>query len=376
MNHSRIGLLTCMTTLTLASVANAQITPASTPAPAPATSVDTSAPATTTDRDKAWRFNLYLENDSIWLKPNAETDRWYTNGTLISITHQPEFAQDLLPNLPFAESFAQEDQGQVNAAMGYHAGQLMFTPRHIYRTAPQIGDRPFAGYLYAGAFIQRANDVTLDHFQVDIGMVGPSALAGDTQRFVHRNFPGGYNPRGWDNQLHDEPTIQTYLRKKWRLPIGEIAFSKAEDAHPLKFEIIPETGVAVGTVYRHVEAGATLRAGFVMPDDFGPGYIANLASATGSQTPTGWSGYAFVGLGGKVVEHNMFLDGSDFHHNTVEVKHQPFTGQASAGVTLSYQGEQNTFSVTYSQVYLTEEFKGQSGTPAYGALRLSWAIVF
>lgn len=327
-------------------------------------------------RDKAWRFNVYLENDSNWLKPNAETDRWYTNGTLISISHQPQFAQDLLPNLPFAKSFADEAHGPVNAAMGYHVGQLMFTPRHIEVKAAQPDDQPFAGYLYAGVFLQRANDVTLDHFQVDIGMVGPSSQAGAIQRAVHRNFPGGLNPRGWDNQIRDEPTLQTFLRKKWRLNVGSIAFSKDENANPLKFQIIPETGIALGTVYRHVEAGATLRMGFVLPDDFGPGYIGNMGSATGNANPQGLSGYGFVGLAGKVVEHNMFLDGSDFHHNTVEVKHQPFTGQASIGATLTYRNDNDTFSITYSQVYMTREFKGQSGSPAMGALRLTWSKAF
>lgn len=328
------------------------------------------------ERDKAWRFNLYQENDSVWLKPNNATDRWYTNGTLISITHQPKFAQELLPDLPFAQSFENSGKIPANAAMGYHFGQLMFTPRHIEVKTPIDDDQPYAGYLYGGAFLQRANDVTLDHFQVDIGMVGPSSQAGAVQRLVHSNFPGGKNPRGWDNQLHDEPTIQTYLRKKWRLDIGKIAFSKDETANPLIFQIIPEAGIALGTVYRHFEAGATLRTGFVLPDDFGPGYIANLGSATGNATPRGWSGYGFVGIGGKIVEHNMFLDGSDFQHNTVEVSHEPFVGQANAGITLTWQGKQNSFSVTYSQVYMTEEFTTQSGSPAFGALRLTWAIVF
>lgn len=325
--------------------------------------------------DKAWRFDVYLENDSSWLKPNHVTDRWYTNGIMVSLTHQPDFAQDLLPSLPFAESFAKKDQGQVIAAMGYHGAQLIFTPQDIVTTAPQPNDRPFAGYLYGGIFLQRANDVTLDHFQVDIGMVGPSSLASDTQRFIHRNFSGD-NPRGWDNQLQDEPTIQTYLRKKWRLGLGEISFSEDPDANPLSFQIIPEAGIAVGTVYRHVEAGFTLRAGFVIPDDFGPGYIANLASATGHVAPQGWNGYAFVGAAGKIVEHNMFLDGSDFHHNTVEVKHQPFTGQASAGISLNYVGKASVFNFTYSQIYVTRQFLGQHGTPSYGAVHVSWSFAF
>jgi lipid A 3-O-deacylase len=323
------------------------------------------------ERDKGWRFNTYLENDSTWLKPNAASDRWYTNGIKLEITHQPQWAQDHQDLLPFAKQF-----GPANVALGYHAGQMMFTPRHIDIRKRLENDRPFAGYLFGGAFIQRANDTTLDHFQVDLGIIGPSSLAQDTQHFIHRNIAGD-NPVGWGNQMRDEPAIQAYLRKKWRFDIGSIPFGQEENSHKLNFQIIPEAGIAVGTVYRHVEAGATLRAGFVLPDDFGPGYISNPASATGSGTPRGWSGYVFVGVAGKGVEHNVFFGDSDLRrYNRVEVDHRPFIGQANAGITVNYHWEKCLLQFTYSQTYLTREFERQNGTPAFGALRVTWSWVF
>jgi len=342
-------------------------------APAPQPASDQNQPQSQSEtasglpHDRAWRFNTYMENDSAWLKPNADSDRWYTNGLKIEFTHQPGFAQDeeFQNYLPFAKQF-----GPANVALGYHAGQLMFTPRHIKVRTPQYDDRPFAGYLFGGAFLQRANKNTIDHFQVDLGIIGPSSLAGDAQDLIHRNIAGD-DPRGWRHQIRDEPAFQTYLRKKWKFDAGSIQFGEEDSGRKLQFQIIPEAGIALGTVYRHVEAGATLRAGFILPDDFGPGYIANPVAATGGPTPKGWSGYAFINVAGKGVEHNVFFGDSDFRSNEVEVAHRPFIAQASAGISVNYRWEKTSLQFTYSQTYMTREFKDQNGTPAFGALLVS-----
>lgn len=358
--------------------AEARAVPAPTPSDTQPVTLGQSGIPLQSQRDEAWRFNVYLENDSQWLKPNADTDRWYTNGIKLEATHQPQWAQKILPDLPFAAAFdksAKHEDAKTFAAVGYHVGQLMFTPRNIDMKAPQPGDRPFAGYLFGGMFLQRANDITLDHFQVDLGIVGPSSFAEDTQKFIHRNIAGD-NPRGWDNQMRDEPAIQAYLRKKWRLSAGDITFGDDADSPTLHFQLLPELGAALGTVYRHAEAGVTLRAGFKLPDDFGPGYISNPASATGNPTPKGFSGYGFVGVMGKAVEHDLFLDGSDFRSNRVDVNHKPLVGQASAGFQLNYRKDNFNISATYSQIYNTRDFRDQPGTPSWGNLRIACSVTF
>jgi hypothetical protein len=311
-------------------------------------------------------LKIYLENDSPGFKPNDSTDRQYTNGDGLSISFQPKPAW----------------------ALGLTAGQLMFTPDNIHARNLQNDDRPYAGYLYGGLFLQHqsasADVPSLDHLQLDLGMVGPSSLAEDAQKTTH-DLTDADEPRGWDNQLRDEFTAQLTLRKSWRFdlvkpwPPEGVLFELTPDAPPptnFGVQVIPEVGLAAGNVFRHLEGQAVLRAGWNLPDDFGPGRLTHLGSFAGQVQRSGrlpgagaggaWSFYGFGRVGGKLVEHNLLIEGNtwrDSHHVDVE----PWVGELELGLVLAYHWKSWSAEVGYSQTFLTQEFGGQDGNHAYGA---------
>lgn len=307
-------------------------------------------------------FSVYWENDGSFVKPNHDTDRHYTNGAALSLAFQPAWADDLAAAMPFADAFGPADTGA-----GLTTGQLIFTPDNLRANGPIPDDRPYAGYLYFGGYWQRSNATTLDHVQVDLGLVGPSTLAEDIQKWVHTWADGAVEPNGWDHQLEDEFTYQLYLRRKWRIDLDETP--ARFEPHTFGVQLLPGVGVALGNVYRHVEAGATLRAGYNLPDDFGPSRLADLGDATGQVHP-GWGAYGFLRATGRAVEHNLFLEG-----NTGETRHrvdpEPLVGELQVGVALQYRRDLWSFEIVYSQTFLTEEFEHQDGTDAYGGLTLS-----
>jgi len=323
------------------------------------------ARAQESDPPRPFAIILYMENDSAF-KTNNSTDRHYTNGVAFSVTHQPQWADTLAQYMPFADAF-----GQAETAFGYNFGQLIFTPDNVETRTLNTSDRPYAGYLYGGVYFQRADpkQTTLDHFQLDLGVVGPSSLAESIQRNFHTIIDSP-EPKGWDNQLGDEFAAQFYFRKKWK---PRFAAGSAWDG-AIAWDAIPQVGFALGTVYRNAEAGLTLRLGHNLPNDFGPGRLADLGSATGG-LPKGWSLFAFSRVTGRAVEHNLFLEGSTYR-DSHSVQEEPLVGEGQLGVMAQYQTSFCTLQVGYSQTFTTREFKSQEDSDSFGAITISMVVEY
>lgn len=325
---------------------------------------------------------IYWENDGSFHDPFDGYDRHYTNGFAITLEHQPQWAEDLLPAMPFAEFFEQH-HGEARTGVGYLLSQLIFTPTNLTATAPITTDQPYAGYLYGGVFWQREaqyqnrDDVSvLDHFEINIGMVGSQSLGEDIQKWVHDTFVG-LDPLGWNNQLANEVTGQFFFRRKWRIDLGTYESGWLGD---LEMQLIPQAGFALGSVYRYVETAAIFRIGQALPDDFGPGRINDLQSATGDDfLHEGWSWYVFGRVSGRLVEHELFLDGSNYKNPSLSVDREVAVGDVQAGFTVSYRPNMNhRFDLTWGLTFMTDTFDGpgNEGTDSYGTFVLSWVKSF
>lgn len=314
------------------------------------------------------RLTLFTENDGGFIKVNAPTDRYYTAGNGASLTFQPDWADDLAAWLYGPEPDHHAEPSRRSAA-GLFGGQLMFTPELLRTSELQENDHPYAGYLYGGGFWQSADAHALDHVRLELGLVGPSSLADQTQKWVHSVF-GGDRPEGWNNQLPDEPTIQAFYRRKWKLRNDELGLGALAG----ELEVLPELSLALGTVRRHAAIGATLRYGVNLPTDFGPPRLDDL-SGTDSAYEPGFGTYAYLRAAGRAVQHNMFIEGSEFQ-NSHGVEIERLVGRVEAGVQIYYQHEFWNLELGYGQTYLTRQFKQQDGSHAYGSLSLSMTMSF
>ena len=309
-----------------------------------------------------YTLTIYWENDGGYLQPNHPRDRYYTNGVALGVTHQPDWAQRLAPHMPFAERF-----GPAKTGAGYILGQQMFTPADIEDPERIEDDRPYAGYLFAGVYWQRATGQTQDHFQINLGLVGPSTRASDAQRDVHE-LVKAREPRGWEHQLRDEPVVQGWFYKKWRwsplTPGGPWA------GRDMDVQVLPLLGAAVGTAHRHLEVGSTLRVGFNLPDDFGRDRIHDPVAAT-AEPRRGWGAHVFGYAGLRFVEHNMFLRGNNFRSGGHGVSAKPIVGEVQLGLAASYRGPRWAGEVSYSQNFQSDEFTGQDGAHSFGTIVFS-----
>ncbi|SEA59888.1 hypothetical protein SAMN05660420_02553 [Desulfuromusa kysingii] len=319
--------------------------------------------------DRSWTHNIYFENDLF-----IGTDSDYTNGVKYSITSpdlSPQIplgrtsnlsraALELFRSIPFVKEAPEETGHKVEFALG----QAMYTPKDTSRYDLIEDDRPYAGYSYLGISYHQKSDLDqtwsqMDSSEVQIGIVGPSSLAEDAQKFVHR-VRGLQRPNGWDHQLKDELGITLAFERKWLY----------HPTHKKRFcaDAIIHTGAAVGNVMTYLNAGLEVRAGWNIPRSFAVSLIRPAGSSWHTEDPTP-SIYLFSAINGRFVVRDIFLDGNTFrssHH----VDKKPFVADISAGVTAKYR----RFSLSLVNTHRTREFDQQLKEHNFGSITISYAF--
>ncbi len=293
-------------------------------------------------------LSIYWENDGTLIKPNHRTDRHYTNGLKLVFAHQPDW--DWLKSFASWNDFGKG--GEVKTAMGYFLGQNIYTPDNVDK--PEKRTRPdmvFAGWMYGGIFAQRSAKNEMEHFELNLGVIGQSALGDESQTFIHK-VVGQDKPEGWDEQLDDEFAIDFTWLKKHRadgLPFR----------HTEIFDSFLEYGFTAGSVHRNADVGLIMRLGKNLPNDFGPGRLEAPYCATGTIGDKQTYYYLFGRATAKFVEHNRFLTGLDT---------RPVVGQFQVGAVWRHK----SLELSYSQTFLTDEFEEQSGHDSFASLFLSY----
>jgi lipid A 3-O-deacylase len=294
-------------------------------------------------------FTVYWENDGTFVKPNHRTDRHYTDGLKLVFTHQPEWMW--LKEFATWNDFG-AGEGDVDTAVGYTFGQNMYTPDHADDPSLRdADDRVFAAWLYGGIFVQRATKNEMEHFELSVGTIGPSALGGEVQTFVHK-LVNQEEPNGWDDQLDDEFAVDFTWLKRQRadgLPFY----------HTPSFDSYLEYGFTAGSLHRNAILGIMLRLGENLPSDFGPGRLEAPHCVTGPIGDKQTYFYLFGRASVKVVQYDRFLTGLDT---------RPVVGQFQLGAVFRYE----SFEITYSQTFLTCEYYEQPAEDSYASLNLSY----
>jgi lipid A 3-O-deacylase len=331
-----------------------------------AQTADEQPPATTSAGATAsaaspWQFRLYWENDGIF-NLDGNQDRHYTNGMVLTATTQPRWVDQLFNDIGLPAQ---------RTAAGFGVGHQVHTATKISGRIPPSKDYPYSGYLYGSFYVQRENEFlqtgipSLDHVQIDLGIIGPSAHA----KWLQKNFHSTFNtrtPNGWNTQLSDEVAAQLYYRKKWLIDLPEFLLN---DVKSLQGHIIPQAALALGTVHRFIELGSTYRVGWNLPDDFGLGRLGDYVSATGSglAQPGRVTFYIFGRAAVQFVEWDTFVDGN-VYHNSRFAGSQPIVGHFQFGAMLAGQWKQWTGQISYAITFPTDRYRGQTTHDSYATM--------
>ena len=306
-------------------------------------------------------WSLTSENDMF----GSGTDRNYSNG--VRIEHVSG-ADKVHPGLKWmAERLPWVNVERTDLRQGFGLSHAIFTPEDITLADPDPRDRPYAGWLALSSTIA-ATDMekeVQDTLQVNLGVVGPSAGGEFVQNNWHKmlGIPGA---QGWDHQLKDEPGIEIIAQRlkrldKFELPLG------------LETDFAAHAGFALGNVRTYANTGLTARIGWDLDSGFGPPRIRPALAGAGEFIPgtkeAPWGGYVFVGVDGRAVARDMFLDGNLWRDSARVDDRRALVGDLQAGLAVHYRDVQ----VAFTWVNRTEQFAYQDGPQQFGAVSISIA---
>jgi hypothetical protein len=286
-----------------------------------------------------WVTTIVWENDFF-----AGDDDNYTNGGMFSLL-SPEISNsswigDIANLTPFFD-----DSGSKR--ISYSFGQSMYTPKNIFSSQLVQDQRPYAGWLYGSAGIISDTGNVLDKFVITLGVVGNSSLAEEVQEEVH-NAMDILVPRGWSNQLEDEPGIvisyEKALREYYDFGFGGMGF-----------DITPKAGFSLGNVFTYASAGATLRIGRDLPSDYGvPKIRPRMPGGDYFAPRKNWGMYVFADVETRAVARNIFLDGNTWK-DSHSVDKKTFVHDIQLGTAITIQKVR----IAYTHIFRSKEYNGQ-----------------
>lgn len=305
-------------------------------------------------KEKQRKFiTLSIENDMF----GKGTDRNYTSGVRLSYfdlgTQLPDFAYTLDRVVP---TFSINETTSIYYTLGHN----LYTPSDIERVTQDPNERPWAAFLYASAGMMSITDNHIDELEATLGVIGPLALGEQIQKAVHKvvNSP---KPRGWRNQLKNEPALML----SWQRSFPERIDLEAYGWHA---SAVPHIGATIGNVYTYANIGASFR---LSPEngrwqDVPPRVRPAMPGTGAFVTPDDdFSWHFFGGIEGRAMAQNIFLDGNTFR-NSHSVDKKPFVLDATAGIATTY----DKVRISYTAIYRTREYHEQDSGDLFGSISL------
>lgn len=328
------------------------LAPALAQSPEPRLEVSPAASPGARKADPRGSFSLSYDNDLF-----ARTDRYYTSGLQLNWRSASEQPPAWLAWVSDSAGFLFPRGGAPR--WGLSAGQSIFTPNDIRRRNPDPADRPYAGWLYGAVSLVSSTATELGGVELQIGIVGPSALGRQAQNGVHR-LRDLAPAEGWSYQLKDEVGVNLILARQWRIN-QELGFGG------LALGLVPSATASLGNVMTYAGAGLVLRLGNNLTADFGPPRTRPGISGSAFFEPVeGFGWYVFAGVEGRAVAHNIFLDGNSFQGSR-SVERIPGVGDASLGAVAMW----GRVRLTASYTFRSREFEAQPQAAQFGSVSMS-----
>lgn len=173
-----------------------------------------------------------------------QQDRYYTTGTFGYFRHA--LKQDT------------SNQKIEKKILEIEGGQKIYNA--FWSHAPDVTthDRPFAGYLYAGAglgWFYKSEAIL--KVSAQLGILGPSSLAEQIQTGFHKLINAYWAVEGWDYQVKDEVALNL-----------ELSYQHLFYRTNRKlFDFSGSSGVLLGNTFSGANAGVLIRFGKLNPFD-------------------------------------------------------------------------------------------------------------
>jgi len=306
----------------------------------------------------------------------AGTDRGYTNGGRIAFLQEYRPGDEIRGRLKGTlRNLSQSTRDgwfggwtspvdDFRFAWGTGLTQLMFTPEDPDAKEAPEGERPYAGWLGLEFSAHLKDADAVSSVTLSLGTTGEPSFAEDVQTWIHEEVTDSPVFQGWDSQVPAEPTVNLHFDQKRR-----VGWLKSDEG--VELDGFVEWGAAVGNFQTNAYGGALLRMGtnlaasFASPrlqlGSYGHAFFEPTESHSGDL-----SLYAFAGLRGTAVAHDITLDGPVFRDFDTGTSSEPLVGEALLGVGIRL----DPVSLTLAQTLRTREFDGERERQSFGSIQL------
>lgn len=234
---------------------------------------------------------------------------------------------------------------------GSSVQQALFMPDDTQRTLG-FAERPHAGYLAYEERIALADPLSdhtqrLDTLALTLGVVGPLSGAEAVHKASHE-VAGLTSASNWQ-QIESEPIVNVYYERAQRFFLLK---SKARE----NLEFMPYGAVALGNALTYGALGGTLRVGGDLTKDHGAHRLGPLLNGNNFAQKgdyVAWS--AFLGVEGRLVGRNIFLDG-----NSYQDSYKVDKNSAIADIQMGFELGWGATRFTVTNLWRTKEFTSQS----------------
>ncbi|QPH39611.1 lipid A deacylase LpxR family protein [Pedobacter endophyticus] len=284
-------------------------------------------------------FGFKTENDAYLATRN---DRYYTNGLFI-------YFRRAIDSTKYSSKIEKK-------TFEISVGQKMYTPYWGMVPKAENQDRPFAGYLYAGAaYAVFFNDESAIKTSVELGTVGPSSLAEKGQEFLHKTV-GFYTPAGWEYQIKNE--VAANLAANY----SKLLIRSSDRS----VDLVGQGYANLGTTFSGLGASVLFRAGRLNQLFNSASYNAVIGnSRTEAFNKSEFFFYVKPQL--NFVAYDATIQGSLFNSNSpVTFGVKPIVFEQQFGVNYSSQ----RFTIDFNIIFKTREVKSSAKAQNYGGLSL------
>jgi hypothetical protein len=311
------------------------------------------APQSPARADTHWSSSVQYENDVL-----ESNDYYYTSGLKLNWV-SPDLSgweetgtlRGFLAKTAGWVTFA--DGTDVRKTAGFCLGQNIYTPWNTWTRVLIPRDRPFCGWLYAGALFTASTEQWMNIVELDLGVTGDWSQARQAQKLIHSFHLDKAHP-AWKYQIGNEAQANLAFERRQRV----VKFGSSSGAAA---DLFASAGGSLGTLFIHERLGATVRAGWNLPSDFAgrPIQAAGDAYAPTSSDDSrlregGLSLVFFCDYGIKAVQRDGTIDGN-YSRESIRVGKMPFVQDFSFGL----YAIAGSWTLAVAQVERSPEIKNQ-----------------
>jgi lipid A 3-O-deacylase len=291
-------------------------------------------------------YTVRVENDT-----TGNTDEYYSAGQQVGWTGPTGAVPDFIANAGHAVLGAGDQRLSIDIS------QSIFTPSDTQISPPDPNDRPYAATLLLTGQLIQDTELYRTRVGVQAGVLGPDA-GGDIVQNGFHTIIGDTSNKGWAYQLDNRPEVNFFVGRTYRLPLLDLVSLPFLNAAPIGIDVLPDITGFVGTEEIYAQAGATLRIGQGLQDDYGAARILpGLGGGDAYNPDSGFAWYAFTGVDGQAVAYNTLLAGNSFSSSGPSVDTKHVVGEFEAGLAVIWHGVR----ISATNTWQSHEFTSQQG---------------